>query len=165
MHAVTAVAGHRHTGAPEYFLVRMLVPGDPVNPVVDTNNEGVVYSRKELIELLDASEQVIVLLPGAAPQPLRAESGTHGYRYVTSVTSGAGTRLLHKVPRFAFVREARAIDIRVLNVIAGVEVDPPLDVPGSLVQRYVDFGWIRQHADGERELTSLGRALLAHVRE
>ena len=162
MFAVTAVAAHKNTGAPEYFLVQALADAQLATPRIDTSNPGVVYSRDELVELLEAyGNQVVAFLPGVTPQPLRTQFGTHGFRFIETFHNGEATNLLRKLPTFAFVREARLADFTNLFAIDGLAMQPPVVVPAERMQRYIENRWVQM--DGERpRLTAFGKALLAY---
>lgn len=161
MFAVTAVAGHRNTGAPEYYLVRVFAHGTTAPPRIDESNPGVVYAREELVDLIEDYGQVVAYLPGVTPQPLRVQLGTRGFRFVESVHDGLPTNLLRKLPTFPFLREARMTDLANLLAIDEAVRQPAPTLPQEVMQRYVKHGWVRDDG-GRPALTIFGKALLAY---
>jgi hypothetical protein len=89
--------------------------------------------------------------------------GTHGYRYFESVKNGKPTDAVRRLPRFAFVGEAKTGDFLRLSAIDGSTLEQPVAVPDEAMQRYLGFGWVERTADGSR-LTALGRALLGYIK-
>jgi hypothetical protein len=162
MFAITAIAVNRVTGAPEYFLVRMSRTGEDGVPQLDAN-PGVVYNWVELLDLLDALGNVVVLREGMTPLEVRMTYGTHGYRYIETVENGRSIDALRRLPRFAFVNEAKRIDLTRLHAINDRLFEHGTVIPDDAVQRYVDHGWVRRGDDGP-SLTELGRALLAYAK-
>ena len=160
MLAVTATAAHKSTGAPEYFLVRALIGGNP--PQIDELNPGVVYRLSDLCALIETSGPIRAFVPGARPQSLRVSLGTNGYRFVETVHQERSTGLLRKLPTFAFVREARDIDFANLYAIAEPVFEPPIRLPDELLRRYEAHGWVSMDEEGQPGLTPLGRALLSY---
>jgi hypothetical protein len=160
--AVIATAASRVSGQAEYFLLKRLGAAS-VAQGAEVASDDTVLNHSELIELLDSRGGIVVLCEGQAPQPLVMRYGTHGYRYFESVRNGKPTDAVRRLPRFAFVGEAKTGDFLRLSAIEGGELQQPVAVAEEAMQRYLDFGWVERTADGYR-LTTLGRALLSYVK-
>ena len=155
MFAITAIAVSRVSGEPEFFLLQALLPGTQAQ--LDPAAAKVVYSRHDLVDFLEAFGKVVVLRAGLAPHPVRVRYGTHGYRFIESFEADQATDALRRAPRFAFVNEATADDLRRLGDVEHGDVASG-DAPQ--LRRLVDLGWLRlEH--GRPALTDVGRALLS----